>query len=229
MAVLLPLHILGGGAAIVLGGVALLARKGRWLHRRAGLWFVYAMLVMGLSGSVLALRQSLTNPNVLGGFTVTYFVMTALLTVRPFSTSTPWLLAGASLLAVGLVAVDCAVGVEAYGFPHHIMNGVPFVMPFFLGTVTGLSGLGDVRILQNGPPTGAKRLSRHLWRMCFALFIATASFFSIRARVARVLPEPLTTPMMRAVPILFVLFAMVYWLWRVRGRWRSLPTRSGPL
>ena len=41
-------------------------------------------------------------------------------------------------------------------------------------------------------------------------------FFSIRKRVAKVLPEPFTTPMMRALPVLLVFVAMFYWLWRVR-------------
>ena len=35
---------------------------------------------------------------------------------------------------------------------------------------------------------GAPRLARHVWRMCMALFIATVSFFSIRARVAAIFP-----------------------------------------
>jgi hypothetical protein len=58
--------------------------------------------------------------------------------------------------------------------------------------------------------------------MCFALFIAAGSFFSIRERVAKALPEPFTTGPMRAPPILLVFDAMFYWLWRVRGR-RTLP------
>jgi hypothetical protein len=54
--------------------------------------------------------------------------------------------------------------------------------------------------------------------MCFALFIAAGSFFSIRARVATILPEPFTTPLMRALPVVLVFVAMFYWLWRVRSR-----------
>jgi hypothetical protein len=41
--------------------------------------------------------------------------------------------------------------------------------------------------------------------MCFALFIAAGSFFPIRARVAKILPEPFTTASMRALPILLLL------------------------
>lgn len=40
--------------------------------------------------------------------------------------------------------------------------------------------------------------------------------FSIRERVAKILPEPFTTPFMRALPVLLIFVAMFYWLWRVR-------------
>jgi hypothetical protein len=75
---------------------------------------------------------------------------------------------------------------------------------------------------EHGEERDGPRLARHLWPMCFALFIAAGSFFSIRERVAEILPEPFTTAPMRALPILLVFGAMFYWLWRVRGR-RTLP------
>jgi hypothetical protein len=43
-------------------------------------------------------------------------------------------------------------------------------------------------------------LARHLWRMCFALFIAAESCFTIRERVGKVLPELLSAAPMRAMP-----------------------------
>jgi hypothetical protein len=52
---------------------------------------------------------------------------------------------------------------------------------------------------------------------------AAGSFFSIRERVAKILPEPFTTAPMRLLPILLLFGAMFYWLWRVRRR-RPLPT-----
>jgi len=58
--------------------------------------------------------------------------------------------------------------------------------------------------------------------MCFALFIASGSFFSIRERVAKILPALFTTVPMRMLPIVLVFVAMFYWLWRLRGR-RTLP------
>jgi hypothetical protein len=106
------------------------------------------------------------------------------------------------------------------------LNGVPNqtagMMSLIIGVLLVMAAAGDVRIMRFGMPRGGPRLARHLWRMCFALFIAAGSFFSLPERVAQILPEPFTTGPMRALPILLVFGAMFYWLWRVRGR-RKLP------
>jgi hypothetical protein len=125
-------------------------------------------------------------------------------------------------VAVGLALLHIVAGLEAFSSPTGWRNGAPFQMLFFLATIMMLAAIGDGRILRFGMPRGRPRLARHLWRMCFALFIAAGSFFSIRARVATILPEPFTTGPMRALPILLVFAAMFYWLWRLRGR-RTLP------
>ena len=218
MSVLLPIHIVAGGLAIILGAVALSASKGATVHRRSGLLFVYAMLTMGMSGSVMALRQSLTNANVMGGVMSAYFVVTALTTVRPLSAWTRRLDFGALVVGLALAFVQFSLGWKALASPRGTFEGVPFFMLFFLATITTIATCGDVRVMWWGARTGGARLARHLWRMCFALFIAAGSFFSIRARVAKILPEPFTTPAMRALPIVLVFVAMFYWLWRVRGR-----------
>jgi uncharacterized membrane protein len=217
MHLLLPVHIVAGGLAIIVGGVALLASKGGALHRKAGLLFVYAMLTMGISASVLALRHGF-NANFLGGLTSVYFVVTAFLTVRPPSDWSRRAAFAALVLAFSLGLFEVGLGVRAFASPHWTLNGVPAPMIVFLASVTMIAGAGDVRVIRSGALRGAARLKRHLWRMCFALFIAAGSFFSIRSRVARVLPEPFLSGPMRALPVLLVFVAMFYWLWRMRGR-----------
>jgi hypothetical protein len=169
---------------------------------------------MGVSASILG--------NVGGGFMTAYFVGTALTTVRPVS---PWIRrinVAALTFAAGFALILIVGGVKAFNSPRGFLNGVPFLMFFFLATVMILAATGDVRIMRFGVPGGRPRLARHLWRMCFALFIAAGSFFSVRERVAKILPEPFTTAPMRALPILLVFAAMFYWLWRIRER-RTLP------
>ena len=117
-----------------------------------------------------------------------------------------------------------AAAIVAVTRPSGRLFGLPS-FPFFLFGVLGISGaIGDFKTIRAGVLRGAPRLSRHLWRMCMALFITTASFFSIRARVAAIFPAPLTIPALRALPVVLVLVSMFYWLWRVRFR-RSFAER----
>ena len=221
---LLTIHIAAGGAAMVLGAIALIVKKGRTAHRRSGLLFVYAMLVMGASASILGvLENGPTDGNWLGGLMTAYFVVTALTTVRPASPWTRGINVAALAVAGGLALIDIVAGLMAFNSPRRFLNGVPFVMYFFLAIVLTLAATGDVRVLRIGVPHGGARLARHLWRMCFALFIAAGSFFSIRERVAKILPDPFTSAPMRALPILLLFGAMFYWLWRVRRRRGVLP------
>ena len=136
---LLPIHIVAGGLAIILGGVALVASKGAWLHRRSGLLFVYAMLTMGFSGSILAILKSWTNANVLGGFMSAYFVVTGLTTVRPVSVWTRRLNMGALVVAIALCLVEIGLGFKAFGSPGGAIDGAPFFMMFIMATVVGLA------------------------------------------------------------------------------------------
>ena len=222
MEMLLPIHVVAGGLAVVFGFTALFVKKGGTVHRRSGLLFVYAMLVMGISASIVAFLESPSDPNVIAGIAPLYFVVTALMTVRLGSSSTRRINVAALGVAVSLALYSTVLGVVALDSPGRGANGVPFVIHFIFAVLFSMAAIGDVRFMRNGMPRGAQRLARHLWRMCFALFIAAGSFFAIRERVAKILPEPFTTGPMRALPILLLFGAMFYWLWRVRGR-RRLP------
>jgi uncharacterized membrane protein len=223
---LLPIHIVAGGLAIILGAVALSVKKGGTTHRRSGMLFVYAMVVMGVTASILEYLESAAATNLVAALMSIYFVGTALTTVRPISRWTRVIDVAALVVAAGLALVSILGGIKGVSTPGLSSGGVPFrtigVMSFILAAVLLLAAAGDVRILRSGMPRGGPRLARHLWRMCFALFIAAGSFFSIRERVAKILPEPFTTGWMRALPILLLFGAMFYWLWRVRSR-RTLP------
>jgi len=219
---LLPIHIAAGGLAIILGAVALSVKKGGTIHRRSGLLFVYAMLVMGVSASILSLLKGRDGGNVFAGVLTAYFVGTALTTVRPVSSWTRLINAVGLTVAV-VLAVGCVFrGVRLINTPGLDSGGVSFrtagVMSLIIAALLVMAAAGDVGAMRFGMPRGGPRLSRHLWRMCFALFIAAGSFFSVQERVARVLPEPFTTGPMRLLPILLIFGAMFYWLWRVRGR-----------
>ena len=67
-------------------------------------------------------------------------------------------------------------------------------------------------IVRNGI-AGTQRLARHLWRMCFALFIASASVFLARQQLFPVFMRKTGMLILVSVAPLLV---MIYWLIRLR-------------
>jgi uncharacterized membrane protein len=213
MTLLLPLHIVGGVVAIVSGYVALAAGKGARLHRRSGLVFVAAMMTMSLSGALIAALHS-SAISVVAGLLTFYFVITALATVRPLPQPVQWIHRAATLLAVTVGVMAFVVGASAAA------SGRPEAAPLFIfGLVGLLAAAGDFRVVRAGGIHGPRRIARHLWRMCFAMWVAAASFFwGPQQRV----PEMIRIPLLQAIAVLIPLGVMVYWLWRYRRRRRAV-------
>ena len=219
MPVLLPIHIVAAGIGLVSGAVALSAGKGGRLHRSSGKLFAYAIFAMCGTAVVSAVVKGQAT-NVMAGSMTAYLVFTGVATVRPPSAASRRRHIALMLVALTLGLATFVGAIVAVASPDGRLFGLPS-FPFFLFGVLGVSGaIGDFKTLRAGVLRGAPRLSRHLWRMCMALFITAASFFSIRARVAAILPAPFTSPALRALPVVLVLVAMFYWLWKVRFRRR---------
>ena len=220
---MLLVHILAGGLGLVFGAVALSAAKGARLHRESGMLFVYVMLTMTASGAAMAISgNAAPEMNVPAALLTGYLVFTGLTTVRAPAFSSRRLDLGSMLagVAIGLGSIASAFGVLARGGPR---SGMAFPL-FMFGVVGLLAALGDLRMIRCGGLHGPRRLARHLWRMCFALYIAAASFFLGQADE---FPEALRVPGLLALPVLAVIAAMLYWLWRVRmphGTSRRHPT-----
>jgi hypothetical protein len=173
------------------------------------------MVTMSLSGALIdSLKTGTISINVVAGLVTFYFVTTALLTVRPRLERPNWMDAVAMVFAV-------TVGVLAFASGFELANrGRPEAAPSFIfGIVALLAAAGDVRMMRAGGIQGPRRIARHLWRMCFAMWVAAASFFwGPPNRV----PEVIRIPALQAAAVLLPIAAMLYWLWRIRVR-RSLP------
>jgi hypothetical protein len=135
--------------------------------------FVYAMLTMAVCGmTIAAVRDKAPALNIPVALLTSYLVITALTTVQPPAASSRWLDTGAMLMALAIGLTFLTFGFEALANGGK-RNGMP-AFPFFMFGVVGmLAGIGDLRMMRSGPLEGAPRLARHLWRMCFALFIAS--------------------------------------------------------
>jgi hypothetical protein len=174
--------------------------------------FVYAMMVVSITGTVMGLLLS-EMAAVLPGALTFYLVLTSFLTVRrPVVLKFPWIDLGAMLIGLTVGVASVRFGLEALDSASGGTEGGLAVTYFMFGVVALLATLGDVRMMLAGGIQGAHRIARHLWRMCFALFLASISLFLGQAQV---FPEPLRNSGLLPIPVLLVLFLMFYWLVRV--------------
>jgi uncharacterized membrane protein len=209
---LLLLHIVAGTLGMLSGFVAAFLRKGSRQHGIAGNVFVISMLALSASGVYLALMKSQPG-NVLGGTLTFYLVATAWVTARRRAAETDFSDWCALFVVLGLSVVTVTYGLEAANSQTGLKHGYPAGPYFFLGSVALLASAGDVRMLVRGGISGLQRVARHLWRMCFALFIAASSIFLAR--------QQLFPTFLRKTGALFLLsvlplILMIFWLFRVR-------------
>ena len=213
----LAVHFSAGLASIVAGTIALSVAKGGRLHKRSGLIFTGAMIVLGLTAAGIGMYENRPG-QVFAGLIAAYLVFSAMTTVKPLPGVGQSVNVALMILAFAYGAVSLYGGVTEWLDPTIKVVGRPRVGPPLIGgTVILLAAVGDLRAIRAGGLRGSRRLARHLWRMCVGLFIATGSFFLGQMKF---IPEPV-----RIVPLLLVLgFApilfLLYWMWRVRVRGR---------
>lgn len=209
---LIWIHIAGGMVALAAGTVAAAARKGGRVHVAAGGAFAASMLVLGVTASIIAPFASPPQSPV-GGIMVCYFVATGWLAARRRSSRTGTFekIACAAVLVMGALII--AAGVQRAFAPGQFTGPPAPGALILLGGICLIAGFGDLRYVRRRTLSATQRLSRHLWRMCFAFFIATGSFF---------LGQQDVLPMaVRGSPILFVaafapLALLLFWLVKVR-------------
>ncbi|WP_297731123.1 hypothetical protein [uncultured Maricaulis sp.] len=211
---LLWAHIGGGAVGLVSGAIAVLAPKGRRVHRTAGSVFFVSMFVSFLVGAGVApFLETGQRPNTIAGILSLYLLLTSWRASRRDGRLT-----GAPEIA-GLVVAMLAFAAgllfmyQGLSNPSGTVDGAP-PEAFVVFIVAGLAGVyGDARMLMRGSIVGAPRIVRHLWRMCTAFFIAAGSFFLGQEQL---LPEIMTGGLLQFGPVLFPLIALIVWSVLVR-------------
>jgi hypothetical protein len=173
---ILVLHICAGTVGLFSGAAAMFFRKGSPRHVQAGKVFVASMLIMAVAAVYLGIVKDQPG-NIGGGIVTFYLVGTGWLTARRRDGETSRIDWVAPLIPLTLGVLIGVNGVAVLRSGATSQNGVPVGMSFFMGSICLLAAAGDVRMLVRGGVFGVKRISRHLWRMCFGLFIAAGSFF----------------------------------------------------
>src|SRR3954470_6386988 len=170
----LQMHFAGGLIGLVTGFLAVSVRKGGMLHRQAGMIFVYAMITAMIIATGIGIYEG--KSTAFGTPFAAYLVFTGMTAVRPVWERRQWD-AALMIIPVSTVVLYVIAGIRAYSASVSEVDGAPLGMLLFLTTIALLAAVGDLRMIRAGELRGAKRIARHLWRMCFAFFVATGSFF----------------------------------------------------
>lgn len=211
MSPILLIHICAGTVGLLSGAVAIALRKGTRRHEIAGKLFVVSMVSLGASAMYLALMKHEMG-NFVGGILTIYLVSTAWLTARRRGGEHSVFDWAALLIPLGVGVSTLTLGIQKLSNPAAFHDGVPVGMNFFMGTVVLLAAVGDVRMILGGI-SGTRRIARHLWRMCFALFFASGSIFIARPHL---FPLWLSTSHILVLLGVLPLVMMIFWLVRVR-------------
>jgi len=211
MSPFLLVHVSAAIIGLLAGALAMIFRKGSGLHRLAGNIFFVSMAIMCTSAIYLALGKSQAL-NALNGALTLYLVGTGWSVSKRPNGRMGLFDHAAMVFAFGVGAGLMTYGVQAANNPRGMLGGYPAAMYFVFGGIALACAASDVRMLMRGGVFGAKRIARHLWRMCFVLLIATGSLFPGQARL---FPEAWRTSGLRFVPIMLLIAATLYWVVRV--------------
>jgi hypothetical protein len=207
---LLWVHIAAGMASIPLGTLAVAARKGGWLHARAGTGFFGSILVLGVSAAILERFRMPEPGSMIPPLLVCYFVLTSWVTSQATISNLPAVPSRRrAAVALGAAAVIAWTAFEGGAATTPIGRGPVFIF----AAVSLLAGLLDLNAILRSPLSGKQRIGRHLWRMCVAFFIATGSFFLGQRDV---LPAAVRGSPWLFAPAFAPLAVMLFWLVRLR-------------
>ncbi|MEZ5997641.1 MAG: hypothetical protein R3B98_02985 [Hyphomonas sp.] len=218
-------HIGGGAVGIASGAVTLATRKGSSAHRAAGKVFFWAMLAAYvIAACVSPFIDTGQRPNFIAAVMALYLLLSGWQAGHVRRAGEGWtawagLAAAALILAMGLLFMR--MGAMS---PTGTVDGAP-PQAFIVFTAAGAFALaGEIHAIARKGLTGAARIVRHLWRMCFSLFIASGSFFLGQQRV---MPEAWRGSVWLTLAALMPLILLAYWLVRIRfPGWAGRPRRA---
>lgn len=227
---MLLIHISAAVVGLLSGAMAVVFRKGSGWHAAAGNVFFVSMLCMSSSAAYVAAFLRPNRVNFMMGVLVFYLVATAWVAARRRD-GKPGMFDGIALL---LVFADGAAGwiwgFQAAGTATRSLDKMPAPFYFVFGSIALLCAVADVRMIARGGFTGGRRIARHLWRMCLALWIAGMSLYPGQAKL---FSKAMRDTHLLTVPQFLLIGFTVFSLYRVlrankRTRTSVAVTQSSP-
>lgn len=204
------IHTPAGTIGLVTAALAMFAKKGGALHRKAGSYFTVSMMVMLISGIAAAYLKNSIGDMMLGAI-VMYTVFTAWLTVHHKKNETGLLEVTALIWVVGfaIAAFAISMGWREEEAPFAYLNW---------GGLAIFFALGDIRNLYHLGLSGTQRIIRHVLRIGFSLVWAALAFTDkivkmMGANVKNMQGEQLL--LIVGIPTMLILISILYWIIKI--------------
>ncbi len=211
--IVLALHITGGSLGILSGMASLFPKKGSRLHKKIGNVFFYSMILMTLTATYLAIFSKPSAINATIGLLTFYMVVTAQSTATNLKGKNRWIEYAGLFFILGIFIFLVIISLEvAKSEKGYLSDGIPAAAYYSYAVIALLALSLDIKVIIKGGVYGAQRVARHLWRMCFALFVACGSLFLGQPQV---FPEPIRKLPLLATPVIISILVLFFWLIKV--------------
>ncbi|MBC7767372.1 MAG: hypothetical protein H7124_01150 [Phycisphaerales bacterium] len=168
-----------------------------------------SMVVMALTAAFVGISDR--GNAVAAGLTI-YMVFTGWMTARRKRFRAGPTEIGAFLVAATFAALGYASAFAIATGAREAENPLILTATLVVSTFMALAAIGDLSLMLRPGVSNAHRIARHLWRMCFGLFIAVGSF---AAQGAEALPAAWPRIEMLLGSMALVLLVMSFWIVRV--------------
>jgi len=206
------IHLIAGSIAIIAGFASLMVPRNSSQHKVAGNTFLLSILMLGITSVYVAYTRTIMLSLVNGVF-ICYLSSTSWMAIKRKAGSTGYFEKVALGTVIGVAIMLIKFGLQAAESDSGKLSGFGPQVFYFFATIAIIAAIADIRMLCLGGLKGKQRIIRHIWRMCFPMFMATAAFFLGQAKL---FPEPLRRIELLAVPVALVILFSGYWLFRVK-------------
>lgn len=168
--VLIYIHAAFGGIALLTGLVAVIARKGKTIHKRFGLLFYYVMILAGVSAMLIAVLPNHESPFLFAvGIFSLYFVLTGYRALR-FKRKVPDLKLDKTISVLMLIT-----GILMISLPLVLTRSINMILVVF-GLLGIVFSIQDLRLFKNPKRLRSIWLRLHLGRMLGGYIAASTAF-----------------------------------------------------
>lgn len=220
----LYLHILAGFMALLSGGVAILTKKGKWWHRKAGKLYFWAMTLVFITGIAVAsyrFNRFLFLIAFLSYYSTFAGVRVLKLKKLHKGQSPKWYDWAAGL-------VNGLANLTFVGFGLYILAYDGFTGGALLSLGFGIGGLAlsytNLKPFATKPTRANHWYTAHLGNMMGGYIATTTAFLSTLASRYQFM-DPLLA---FALPALLGVPVLIYWTWREDRRYDARKQRSQP-